>query len=373
MIEKKRKNQLRQLETSCITNRPLIKIGSDPLINFSSNDYLGMAMNPQVVASVRNELDYSGFGSGSAALLGGRCSAHLNLETKLASLLGFDSALIFSSGYLANLGALGSLLTKRDMVYHDRLNHASLIDGVLSAGCKHKRYPHLAYPKLESASPAEKIAIVTESVFSMDGDLADINILESLSHNEQVLLYIDDAHGFGVVNNGLGAAGNLNVKRRPDNLIIMITLGKALGSFGGVILSSDRVREYLVNYCRTFIYDTAIPPVAAAAASQALDILINDDKPYLHLHNNIKLFKSLAKTAGINLKESNSPIQPIFFNSEQLAIKKEKQLRTNGFYVKAIRPPTVPIGTSRLRIVISALHTAAQIVKLVEVLSSDTL
>ena len=372
MSEKKKKHQFRQLETSCITQRPLIKIGSDRLINFSSNDYLGMAMNPEVVASVRNELDHSGFGSGSAALLGGRCSAHLNLETKLSTLLGFESALIFSSGYLANLGALGSLLTKKDIVYHDRLNHASLIDGVLSTGCKHKRYPHLVYPKLEPTLPAEKIAIVTESVFSMDGGLADINILESFSRDKQVLLYIDDAHGFGVVNNGLGAAGGLNAKPRPDNLIIMITLGKALGSFGGVILSSGRVREYLVNYCRTFIYDTAIPPVAAAAASQALEILINDDRPYLQLQNNIKYFKLLARQAELDIKESNSPIQPIIFNSEQSAIKKERQLKTNGFYVKAIRPPTVPIGTSRLRIVISALHTATQLEKLVEVLSLET-
>ncbi len=329
-------------------------------------------MNSQVVASVRNELDYSGFGSGSAALLGGRCSAHLNLETKLATLLGFESALIFSSGYLANLGALGSLLTKNDMVYHDRLNHASLIDGVLSAGCKHKRYPHLANPKLEPVKPVEKLAVVTESVFSMDGDLANLNFFESLSHDEQVLVYIDDAHGFGVVNNGLGAAGGMNTECRPDNLVIMITLGKALGSFGGVILSSERVREYLVNYCRTFIYDTAIPPVAATAASQALDILINDDRPYLQLQSNIRHFKSLARKAGLNIKEGNSPIQPIFFKSEQLAIKKEQQLRANGFYVKAIRPPTVPIGTSRLRIVISALHTATQIAELVEILSLET-
>ncbi|OUU75324.1 MAG: hypothetical protein CBC29_03240 [Methylococcaceae bacterium TMED69] len=330
-----------------------------------------MAINPQVVASVREELTHSGFGAGSAALLGGRCSAHSDLETTLSSLLGFESALIFSSGYLANLGALSSLLTKKDKVFHDRLNHASLIDGVLSAGCNHRRYPHLGHPVLQSNTPVEKIAIVTESIFSMDGDVADINTLESISRENQVLLYIDDAHGFGVINNGLGATGSINAKHCPENLIIMITLGKALGSFGGVILSSDKVREYLINYCRTFIYDTAIPPVAATAASEALSILINDGKPYHQLQKNIKYFKSLATKAGVDTKDSNSPIQPILFDSEEQAIKKEQQLRKNGFYVKAIRPPTVPAGTSRLRIVLSALHTFSQLDKLVDVLSLE--
>ena len=328
-------------------------------------------MNPQVVASVREELNRSGFGAGSAALLGGRCSAHLDLEARLSKLLGFESALIFSSGYLANLGALGSLLTKKDKVFHDRLNHASLIDGVLSAGCKHRRYPHLGCPKLQSTTPAEKIAIVTESVFSMDGDVADINTLDSISRDNQVLLYIDDAHGFGVINNGLGATGSLKTGRCSENLIIMITLGKALGSLGGVVLSSNRVREYLVNYCRTFIYDTAIPPVAATAANEALSILINDAKPLHQLQKNISYFKFLAKKADIGLKGSDSPIQPILFNSEEKAIKKEQQLRKNGFYVKAIRPPTVPVGTSRLRIVLSALHNFTQMDKLIDVLSSE--
>jgi len=328
-------------------------------------------MNPQVVASVREELSCSGFGAGSAALLGGRCSAHLNLESRLSNLLGFESALIFSSGYLANLGALGSLLTKEDKVFHDRLNHASLIDGVVSAGCKHKRYPHLGYPKLQTITPENKIAIVTESVFSMDGDVADITTLESIACDNQALLYIDDAHGFGVINNGLGATESINAKRNPENLVIMITLGKALGSFGGVILSSDRVRDYLINYCRTFIYDTAIPPVAATAADEALSILVNDGKPFHQLQKNIKYFKSLAKKACVGVKDSNSPIQPIFFDSEEQALKKEKLLRKNGFYVKAIRPPTVPAGTSRLRIVLNALHTFSQLDKLVDVLSSE--
>lgn len=328
-----------------------------------------MAMHPDVLERVRMELEESGFGAGSAALLGGRSSAHHSFETSISKFTGFETALLFSSGYLANLGTLGALIKKNDWVFHDKLNHASLIDGVLATGCKHKRYPHLSFPNLQKIKGYKNTAIVTESIFSMDGDVADINTLNSIATEEKMLLYVDDAHGFGVSENGRGTAAIFNHKSRTDNLVIMVTLGKALGSFGGVILSSAKMRDFLINHSRTFIYDTAIPPAAAAAASEALKLIASDEKPYKKLHNNIKYFRKIAKEAKINLKESISPIQPILFKSEQLAIDKETRLRQNGFYVKAIRPPTVPTGTSRIRVVLNSLHTYSQLEKLVGLLA----
>ena len=367
--EKKKKNQFRKLENIQKIDRPIVQIGDKKLINFCSNDYLGMAMNPRVLSRVERELVKSGFGAGSAALLGGRSQVHQDLENRISKFAGFESALLFSSGYLANIGTLRCLLTRKDRVFHDKLNHASLIDGVLSIGCKHKRYPHLGCPDLYPLATGEKSAIVTESIFSMDGDAADIPKLWAIANKENSLLYVDDAHGFGVVNNHRGATVNFDNESANDNLIVMITLGKALGSFGGMILSSFRMREYLINHNRTFIYDTAIPAVAAAAAIEALDLMIADSTPYVTLHKNIRYFKALAKEANITLKETNSPIQPVLYYSENVAIEKEKWLRKNGFYVKAIRPPTVPPGTARLRVVVTALHSFNQLEHLIELLA----
>lgn len=356
-------HRARQLDVRSSAQRVAITLDGRALINFTSNDYLGLAAHPRVVARVQAELPQHGFGSGSAALLSGRSSLHAELERELAAYTGMESALLFSSGYLANLGALTALTTAHDLVLHDRLNHASLIDGVLASGAHHRRYPHADHQRaatLLQEAESDLRWIVTESLFSMDGDLAPLLELDAACAARGAVLYVDDAHGFGVLNDGRGAAAALSSPRRAA-LVTMITLGKALGSVGGVVLANAATCEFLVQRARTYIYDTALPPVCAAAALEALAVMRESPRRARNLQSRVQSFRDRAAALGIALTASSSPIQPIIIGDDARALTIAHHLRAAGFYVRAIRPPTVPEGTARLRITLTHDHSDEQI------------
>lgn len=359
---------LRTLDTRGTVHGAKTTIDGRDVVNFCSNDYLGLASHERVIQRVANEVKRYGLGSGSASLLSGRSSLHAELETKLARLVGAESSLIFSSGYLANIGTIPALVGKADFIFHDRLNHASLIDGVLASNALHKRYPHSQVPEIPT--PSEQSGgvkmLVTESVFSMDGDLVDLKRLALVARESDSVLYVDDAHGFGVIGNGKGAAGVIkyNSERSPTT-IAMVTFGKALGSMGAAVVAPAEVVQMLVQKSRTYIYDTALPPICVAGALEALDLLENIPAIRQALFSNIKLFREEASKAQIPVLDSASPIQPIILGKETTAINVANHLLKQGFYVRPIRPPTVPRGTSRIRLTITASHTNEEIIRLV--------
>jgi len=361
------RNLLRTLDErrSCQGGR--IELDGRELINFCSNDYLGMSSDEAVIQRVSEEVKKFGVGSGSASLLSGRSSLHAELENELARFAGSESALIFSSGYLANTGAIPALTDRKDFIFHDKLNHASLIDGVLASKAAQKRYPHGKTPDFSGIQDVDVKMLVTESVFSMDGDLIDLSsLLGKVIQNESVL-YVDDAHGFGIVGDGKGAAGILSCgSQLSSSVLVMITFGKALGSMGAAILGSNEVIDFLVQKARTYIYDTAIPPLCVAAALESLTLLEACPKRRQSLFENIRFFRRVAIDAGIQLQDSDSPIQPIIFGSEEKTIAVANYLMKRGFYVRPIRPPTVPPGTSRIRLTITSSHNHDDILSLIQ-------
>lgn len=361
------RNLLRTLDARRSRQGGRIELDGRELINFCSNDYLGMSSDEAVIQRVSEEVKKFGVGSGSASLLSGRSSLHAELEKELARFAGSESALIFSSGYLANTGATPALTDRKDFIFHDKLNHASLIDGVLASKAAQKRYPHGKTPDFSGIQDVDVKMLVTESVFSMDGDLIDLSsLLGNVIQNESVL-YVDDAHGFGIVGNGKGAAGILSCgSQLSSSVLVMITFGKALGSMGAAILGSNEVIDFLVQKARTYIYDTAIPPLCVAAALESLTLLEACPKRRQSLFENIRFFRRLAIDAGIQLQDSDSPIQPIIFGSEEKTIAIANYLMKRGFYVRPIRPPTVPPGTSRIRLTITSSHNHDDILSLIQ-------
>ena len=361
------RNLLRTLDARRSRQGGRIELDGRELINFCSNDYLGMSSDEAVIQRVSEEVKKFGVGSGSASLLSGRSSLHAELEKELARFAGSESALIFSSGYLANTGAIPALTDRKDFIFHDKLNHASLIDGVLASKATQKRYPHGKTPDFSGIQDVDVKMLVTESVFSMDGDLIDLSsLLGNVIQNESVL-YVDDAHGFGIVGNGKGAAGILSCgSQLSSSVLVMITFGKALGSMGAAILGSNEVIDFLVQKARTYIYDTAIPPLCVAAALESLTLLEACPKRRQSLFENIRFFRRLAIDAGIQLQDSDSPIQPIIFGSEEKTIAIANYLMKRGFYVRPIRPPTVPPGTSRIRLTITSSHNHDDILSLIQ-------
>ena len=368
------RNLLRTLDArrSCQGGR--INIDGRKLVNFCSNDYLGMSSDEAVIQRVSEEVKTFGVGSGSASLLSGRSSLHAELEQKLARFVGSESALIFSSGYLANTGVIPALMGRKDFIFHDRLNHASLIDGVLASKAAQKRYPHGKTPDFSgiASRDCDVKMLVTESVFSMDGDLVDLrSLLSNVVDNESVL-YVDDAHGFGIVGNGKGAAGILNCGQKlSSSVLVMITFGKVLGSMGAALLGPSEVIDVLVQKARTYIYDTAIPPLCVAAALESLTLLEGYPKRRESLFENIRYFRRQARDAGIPLQDSDTPIQPIILGDEEKTISVANHLMKKGFYVRPIRPPTVPPGTSRIRLTITSSHSHDDIFRLIEAIKDS--
>ena len=353
--------------------QPEMVIDGRPVTSFCSNDYLGLANHPDVKAAFTKGIELYGAGSGAAHLINGHTRAHHCLEDELAEFTGYPRALLFSTGYMANLGLAQALAGKGDTVLEDRLNHASLLDGALLSGARLMRYRHKDAADLESRlasrTAGEKL-VLSDGVFSMDGDTADIAALARACNRQDALLMIDDAHGFGV----LGEQG----KGTPEHQgmatcevpVYMATLGKALGTFGAFIAGSDELIETLVQTARPYIYTTASPPGVAEAARASLQIIRTQPQLRDRLNENIRYFRNCCIQAGVELAESQTAIQPVMIGQALAAVQASRQLFERGLLVTAIRPPTVPEGTARLRVTLSAAHRHTQIDKLVSALAA---
>jgi 8-amino-7-oxononanoate synthase len=334
-----------------------------PLVNFCSNDYLGLASSTVLRDAAIAAVERYGVGAGAAALLSGWTVAHHELAIGIADYLQRDRALLFSSGYLANLGVLAALAGRHDEIFHDRLNHASLIDGVRLSGARSTRYRHADTADLErrlQAAQGARRLVVTDGVFSMDGDCAPLAEVARLARAHEALLVCDDAHGFGVLGNGRGLPAELGLTQQEVPLLV-VTFGKSLGTAGAAVVGRADLIESLQQNARTFIYDTACPPAVAAASSAALGLLRQDASLVTRLAANIAYFHAGLRRAGLAVPASRTPIQPVVLGDDARTLAAAQSLRERGYYVRAIRPPTVPEGTSRLRICLSAAHTEAQI------------
>jgi 8-amino-7-oxononanoate synthase len=355
---------------------PEVEIAGRRFINFSSNDYLGLANDPRLRKAATSAIDKFGVGAGASRLISGTQSPHLRLERALAKWKGTETSLCFSSGYAAALGTIPALVTKNAVVLLDKLCHASLIDGARLSGAVLRVFPHNQLGKLERLlewarreHPGRRVLIITESVFSMDGDRAPLRELVELKKRFRALLMLDEAHALGVIGpNGRGLAMAENVSEEID--VQMGTLSKALGVSGGYICGARALIEWLINGARSFIYSTAPPPAIAAAALAALDFLASPEgeKRRLLLWERIRLMQQLLPRAGLKGEDVATPsaIFPFIVGDEQDALDLASALQNEGFLVPAIRYPTVAKGSARLRITVTAAHEEAQIEALCE-------
>lgn len=350
---------------------PVVRLDGREYTNFCSNDYLGLAAHPRLVQSFQRAAAEYGVGSGASHLVCGHSRPHHELEEALAELTGRPRALLFSSGYAANTGTLATLLEPGDSVFQDRLNHASLLDGGLHSGARFRRFAHNDVADLErklSAVEGPRLVAV-DGVFSMDGDSAPLAELASLCHRQDAWLMVDDAHGIGVMGEtGAGSvqAAGLGTRDAP---VLMATLGKALGTGGAFVAGDEDLIEGLIQQARNYIYTTAIPPAVAAATLTSLAILREEAWRRVHLASLIQRFREGASQLGLPLMPSSSAIQPLAVGDATRATSMSQKLRERGLLIGAIRPPTVPVGTSRLRITLSAAHSAQQVDHLLEALA----
>ena len=353
-----------------------IILDGEPVTSFCSNDYLGLAGHPDVVQAFHAGLDNFGAGSGASHLVSGHLAPHHALEEELAAFTGRSRALVFSSGYMANLGVITTLVGKGDAVFEDRLNHASLLDAGLYSGATFKRYPHLDTRHLDQLldrATGKRKLVIADGVFSMDGDMANLPDLVAVTGSNDAILMLDDAHGFGVLGaNGGGSVAHWQEQGHQideDNLQVLVgTFGKAFGVGGAFVAGSEELIETLIQFCRPYIYTTAMPPAQAEAIRTSLKLLQKDRWRREYLNNLVTRFRRHCADLGLSLLESQTPIQAIVLGDVQATLEASRQLLEDGIFVSAIRPPTVPAGTSRLRVTFSAIHTDGQFRKLLDAL-----
>ena len=350
---------------------PQVRVDGRELLAFCSNDYLGLANHPEVLQAMRDGAAQWGVGGGASHLVIGHSTPHHQLEEALAEFTGRPRALLFSTGYMANLAAVTALVGQGDTVLEDRLNHASLLDAGLLSGARFSRYLHNDAASL--ASRLEKATgntlVVSDGVFSMDGDLADLPALCAEARRKQAWLMVDDAHGFGP----LGATGGgivehygLGIEEVP---VLVGTLGKGFGTAGAFVAGSEELIETLIQFARPYIYTTSQPPAVACATLKSLQLLQTESWRREHLNRLIARFRSGAAEIGLRLMDSPTPIQPILVGDSERALRLSALLRERGLQVGAIRPPTVPAGSARLRVTLSAAHSAAQLEQLLDALA----
>lgn len=342
-----------------------VRVDGRDYLSFSSNDYLGLASHPAIAAAVHAAVDAAGVGAGAAHLLTGHHRLHHELEQELAAFVGLPAALLFSTGYMASLGGLPALLDRHGEVFEDRLNHASLVDAAVLSRARLTRYPHLDLGALErqlAASTAKEKLIASDTVFSMDGDLAPVAELLALAERHDAWLYLDDAHGFGVLGEeGRGALAHFPLPASHSRLIYLATLGKAAGVAGAFVAGSHDLIEWLVNRARTYIYTTAQPPMLAAGVAASLKLITSEPWRRQRLADLVDRLK--AGVAGLpwRLMPSDTPIQPLVVGSNAEALRLAEGLKEQGILIPAIRPPTVPQGSARLRISLSAAHELSDV------------
>jgi 8-amino-7-oxononanoate synthase len=357
-----------------------IKINNQWVHNFSSNDYLGLTQNKIIKKSIIDGIKKYGNGSGASHLISGHYEIHDQLEKIAAENLGFDKSILFSSGFSANMGVITALCDRSDLILSDRLNHSSLNEAALLSKSKFIRYNHLDLEHLEKIlkeNDGRRKLIITDAVFSMDGDLINLPALISLCEKYDAYLYVDDAHGYGVLgNNGQGILEHyypkLNLKsKQKKRIIYMCTLGKSVGISGAIVIANKEIINYLIQKAKTYIYTTATSPAISCGIITSLSIIKEGKKLRNNILKSINLLRDKIENKVL-IGKSITPIQPIFINDTSKSIKISEKLLEKGFYVPVIRPPTVPKNTSRLRISISALHKPKVILRLAELINLNT-
>ena len=373
-------DQLRTRRVVASPQGPFLTVDGRNYLAFASNDYLGLANHPRVVAAAKRAIDRYGIGAGASHMVSGHMTPHHQLEHALARFCGLPKALYFGSGYAANLGILTSLAGRGDNIHADKLNHACLNDGALLSRANFKRYAHGDLGKLraqlasqaENASNGARNIIVTDAVFSMDGNIADLPALLKLAEEFNALLVIDDAHGFGVLGKtGRGTLehfGLSNHKSR-DRIVYMATLGKAAGVYGAFVAGHEDVIEWILQSARTYLFSTATPPMIAAALIESLAIIDEDHQRRAHLKGLIELFADSLKLKHCRFPYSETAIQPIIVGGNSRTLFFADELRKRGIWVPAIRPPTVPAGSARLRVSLNAEHTQTDVIDLMMALT----
>jgi 8-amino-7-oxononanoate synthase len=347
-----------------------ITVDGKSYLSFCSNDYLGLANHPKIIEALQQGAQQFGVGSGASHLVSGHFEAHQALEQVLAEFVGKPAALSFSTGYMANLGAVQALVGRGDTVFADKLNHASLNDAMLLSRAEVKRYRHNDMAQLAEQLAQTKSGrklIITDAVFSMDGDIAPLPELLALSEKYDAWLLVDDAHGFGVLGEqGRGVLSHF--KLASPRIIYMATLGKAAGVSGAFIATEEVVIQTLLQSARSYVYTTASPPALSVALLASLKILSDEDSRRERLKQLIEQLRAGLHRLPWALMQSDTPIQPLVVGTNEAVLALSEALRVRGIWVPAIRPPTVPQGTSRLRITLSAAHDAADVAQLTEAL-----
>ncbi|MCE2998977.1 MAG: 8-amino-7-oxononanoate synthase [Betaproteobacteria bacterium] len=350
--------------------RARVEVDGRPCIAFCANDYLGLAADPRLAAAARESLMLHGVGAGASHLILGHSRAHQALEEALAAFSGYPAALLFSTGYMANLGAISALVGRGDAVFADRLNHASLNDAALLSRATFRRYAHNdldALERLLATTPARRRLVATDAVFSMDGDIAPVPELMALCERHDALLYLDDAHGFGVLGEqGRGTLSHFGVS--SSRIVYMATLGKAAGVSGAFVAASGLVVETLLQNARTYTYTTAAPPLLAHTLLTSLELIAREEPRREQLRARIAQLREGLAGLPWQLLPSRTPIQPLIVGDNAAALALSARLAEQDILVPAIRPPTVPPGTARLRISLSSDHGAADVACLVAAL-----
>jgi 8-amino-7-oxononanoate synthase len=374
--ERQRAGLLRRARTLDAARGVHIAVDGRELINFCSNDYLGLAQDPRITRALQEAANDCGVGSTAAHLVCGHRREHARLEEALCEWTGRDAAILFSSGWLANLGAMQALLDRDAVCVQDKLNHASLLDAAKLAGAALKRYPHrdVAGAERQLAAAGEHPALLaTDGVFSMDGDVAPLRELATLCKRDGATLMVDDAHGLGILGaRGAGSVAEAGLAEH-DVPLLMATLGKALGCAGAFVAGSRALVEGLTQFARTFVYTTAMPPALAAATCEAVHIARREDWRREKLRALIARFRSGAMELGLPLADSVTAIQPIVLGDAARTVAASISLEGRGFLVTAIRPPTVPAGSARLRVTLSAAHEEQDVDRLLDALSLQAL
>jgi len=361
---------LRSRRTLATPQSPHIVVDGKPYLAFCSNDYLGIASHPELAAALQQGAQQWGVGAGAAHLVSGHFGPHHQLEQQLAAFAGKPAALLFSTGYMANLGVVQALVGKGDTVFADKINHASLNDAMLLSRAETKRYRHgdmAQLAQLLAQTQSGRKLVITDAVFSMDGDMAPLCELQALCEQHDAWLYVDDAHGFGVLGEqGRGSLAYFGIA--SQRIIYMATLGKAAGVSGAFVAAEQVVIDTLVNHAHSYVYTTATPPALSVALLQSLNLIAQGDALRAHLHQLVAKLRGGLADLPWQLMPSETAIQPLLIGDNQQSLKLSEGLRERGIWVAAIRPPTVPQGTARLRITLSAAHTEADVDQLIKAL-----
>lgn len=366
----KQQGLYRQLRAVSSAAGRVVRMQGRPAIAFCSNNYLGLAHHPKIIQAVKAGLDSWGFGAGASRLLSGTTDIHERVQARLAKAFHKQAALIFPSGYQANVSVLGTLAGAGDLIVMDKLVHASLIDGARASGATVRTYPHKQFDKLQRLLERGKFdnaLLVTDSLFSMDGDFADLKALVEIKKNYNALLMVDEAHAFGCVGcDGLGGAAKAGVLDEVD--IYTVTFSKALGGVGGAVVCSQAVADYLIQCARGFIYSTAIPSVVCLGAEAALDVVSGEPERREQLWQQADFLRRSFRDMGLNIGDTQSYIIPVILGSVEKTMMVSRHLLDRGFLVPGIRPPTVPPDSARLRVSVMSEHTREDLENLCEAL-----